>query len=772
MTSRAGIAFLILALLQWGRAANSPDVMDGYAAAHVATERDWETKFRNIPDPNVLRDSMQHLSARPHHVGSPYDKENAEWILAKFKDFGFDAHIETFDVLFPTPKERHVELLAPTHFVAKLQEPPLSIDPTSQQTSEQLPTYNAYSIDGDVTAPLVYVNYGVREDYEELERLGVSVKGAIVIARYGGAWRGIKPKVAAEHGAVGCIIYSDPKDDGYFEGQDFPVGPYRPDEGVQRGSVMDTEYPGDPLTPGVGATKDAKRLKLSEAKTITTIPVLPISYGDAQPLLAAIAGPVAPDTWRGGLPLTYRVGPGPAKVHLVVKSNWDLKTIYDVIAKIPGSETPDEWVLRGNHHDAWVNGADDPISGMVAELEEARALGELVKQGWHPKRTIIYCAWDGEEPGLLGSTEWVEEHDAELQQHAVLYLNSDSSSRGYLNISGAHSLERPVNQVEREIQDPEKNISVWKRAYLRRIGRAGSATDREELRDRADLRIGALGDGSDYTAFLDHAGVAALNMGFGGEAGGGVYHSIYDDFYWYTHFGDPKFVYERALSQMAGTTVMRFADADLLPFDPSGSADTIKRYVTELKTELKKQQEDARERNRQIDEGVFTATADPEKQYVPPPKRPVPPFLNFAPLDNGSEAFARAADRYKKAVARLNENNGAGWQSPALKEINTKLLLTERTFATTDGLKERPWFKHQIYAPGAYTGYGVKTIPAVREAMEENKWKDADEGSVVVGAILMKEASLVDEIAQQLEEAEGPPASPHPQQSNSSSGQQ
>ncbi len=442
----------------------------------------------------------------------------------------------------------------------------------------------------------------------------------------------------------------------------------------------------------------------------------------------------------------------------MVKSNWDLKTIYDVIAKIPGSETPDEWIIRGNHHDAWVNGADDPVSGLVAELEEARALGELMKQGWRPKRTIIYCAWDGEEPGLLGSTEWVEEHNDELHQHAVLYLNSDSSSRGYLGVSGSHSLERSVNQVEREIQDPEKNITVWKRAYLRRIARAGSPQDREELRDRADLRIGALGDGSDYAPFLDHAGVASLNMGFGGEAGGGVYHSIYDDFYWYTHFGDPKFVYERALSQMAGTTVMRFADADLLPFDPSGSADTIKHYVSELKTELKKQQDQARERNREVEEGVFTATADPEKQYVPPPKEVVPPFLNFAPLENGSEAYTKAADRYKKAVAKLNENSGAAWQSPTLKEINARLMLMERTFTTTAGLKERPWFKHQIYAPGAYTGYGVKTIPAVREAMEENKWKDADEGSVIVGAILMKQASLVDALAQQLEQAEGQPA--------------
>ncbi len=757
MTSRIGVAVLIFGLLSLGNAANNSESMDGYSPVHAATERDWETKFRSIPDPGVLRESMQHMSAWPHNVGSAYDKANAEWMLAKFKEYGFDAHIETFDVLFPTPKERHVELLAPTHFVAKLQEPPVSVDPTSQQTAEQLPTYNAYSIDGDVTGPLVYVNYGMRDDYEQLERLGVSVKGAIVIARYGGGWRGIKPKVAAEHGALGCIIYSDPRDDGYFEGQNFPNGPYRPEQGVQRGSVMDTQYPGDPLTPGVGATKDAKRLPLAEAQTITKIPVLPISYGDAQPLLSAIAGPTVPDLWRGALPITYRIGPGPAKVHLVVKSNWDIKTIYDVIARIPGSENPDEWVLRGNHHDAWVNGADDPISGMVAELEEARALGELMKQGWRPKRTIIYCAWDGEEPGLLGSTEWVEEHQEELRQHAVLYLNTDSSARGYLNISGSHTLERAANQVERDIQDPEKHITVWKRAYLRRVARAGTAEDREELRDRGDLRIGALGDGSDYTAFLDYTGVAALNMGFGGESGGGVYHSIYDDFYWYTHFGDTKFVYERALAQMAGSTVMRFADADLLPFDPLGSADTVKRYITELKKELKQKQDEVREHNREVEEGVFIATADPEKQYVPPSPKSMPPYLNFAPLENGVEAYARAAQRYRQAIARLNENGGKAWESPTLKEINARLLLTERTFTVSQGLKERPWFKHQIYAPGAYTGYGAKTIPAVREAMDANKWQEADEGAVLVGQVLMKEASLVDSIAQELEQAEGQP---------------
>src|SRR5713101_2078198 len=509
-----GLGILLLALTP----APTGDLR-GFTAESTKVQRDWEAKFRAIPSPDSLREYMRHVSARPHHVGSPYDKDNADWILAKFKSFGLDARIETFDVLFPTPKERVVELVAPTKFVAKLQEPPVPGDPTSSQQAEQLPSYNAYSIDGDVTAPLVYVNYGVPADYERLERMGVSVKGAIVIARYFGSWRGIKPKVAAEHGAVGCIIYSDPRDDGFTQGDVYPQGPWRPKDGVQRGSVMDMPlYPGDPLTPGVGATQDAKRLQVSEAPTITKIPLLPISYGDAQPLLAALRGVVAPQEWRGGLGITYHVGPGPAKVHLRVTSDWSLKTLYDVIARIPGAAAPDEWVIRGNHHDAWVNGAEDPISGLVPLLEEARAYGQLLKQGWKPRRTIIYAAWDGEEPALLGSTEWVEEHADELAAKAVAYLNSDTNNRGYLDVGGSHSLEAFINDVARDIEDPETKLSAWKRAQLRAIADASSADVRQEARQRADLRIDALGSGSDFTPFLQHVGIATLNLGYRGDA--------------------------------------------------------------------------------------------------------------------------------------------------------------------------------------------------------------------------------------------------------------
>jgi N-acetylated-alpha-linked acidic dipeptidase len=717
----------------------------GFSTESARTEREVENKFRALPDRANLRQNMERLSAHPHHVGSPYDKDNAEWMLAKFKEWGWDAKIENYDVLFPTPKERILELTAPGHFKAKLQEPAVKGDPTSSQLDEQLPSYNAYSIDGDVSAPLVYVNYGAQDDYKELERLGVSVKGAIVIARYGQTWRGIKPKLAAEHGAVGCIIYSDPRDDGYGQGETYPAGPFRPADGVQRGSVMDMPvYPGDPLTPGVGATKDAKRLKLSEVTTLTKIPTLPISYADAQPLLAALTGPVAPESWRGGLPITYRVGPGAATVHLKVSFNWDMKTLYDVIARIPGSTYPDEWIIRGNHHDAWVNGAEDPVAGTVALLEEARGLGELLRQGWKPKRTIIYCVWDGEEEGLLGSTEWAEDHADELQRKAAVYINTDGNGRGFLNMSGSHTLEKFINGVARDVKDPETGLSIWKRLQMRRIeGPPAPAPasptlqqDRQEARQRPDLRIGALGSGSDYSSFIDHLGVASLNLGFGGEDEGGIYHSVYDDFNWYTHFADTDFSYGRALSETVGLAVLRLADAQVIPFDFTDFTDTIRRYVEEIERLAQTQRSEILEHNREIDDGVFAATNDPRRPMVLPAKEPVPPFLNLAPLRNGLAVLERASEQYEKALGHAMEGDGAGLARASMPAVNAQLIAVERTLTLPDGLPGRPWYRNQIYAPGLYTGYGVKTLPGVRESIEEKQWKMAEEQAVRVGKVL------------------------------------
>ena len=756
MMRRSLVTLAALTLVAWTLLAQQDGApgLAGFSGDNARAERQLEQKFRAAISTENIGEYAKLLSARPHHVGSPYDKQDEEWLASKFKEWGWDVRVESFRVLFPTPKERVLEMVEPSRYVAKLQEPPIADDPTSGQQSEQLPSYNAYSIDGDVTAPLVYVNYGIPDDYEELERMGISVKGAIVIARYGASWRGIKPKVAAEHGAVGCLIYSDPRDDGYTAGDVYPKGPWRPAEGVQRGSVVDMAiYPGDPLTPGVGATADAKRLKLEDVKVFTKIPVQPISYADAEPLLAALAGPVAPARWRGGLPITYHVGPGPAKVHLRLKFNWDMKQINDVIARIPGASEAEEWVIRGNHYDAWVNGAQDPVSGMSAMMEEARALGELSKAGWKPKRTIIYCAWDAEEPGLIGSTEWVETHAEELRAHAVAYINTDSHSRGYLNVSGSHSLETFINQVAREVTDPEKNISVWQRRQLKRIADASSGEERERLRSRATWPIEALGSGSDYTAFLDFAGVASLNLDYSGETDGGVYHSVYDDYYWFTHFSDVGFVYGRALAQTAGTAVLRLAGADLLPFNFADLTATVRGYVGDLQRLAETEGNQIRERNRQISEGVFSATSDPRTASAPPAAEAVPPHLNFAPLQNALDALNQSAEHYERVYARAEKEGGAALGRASLAQVNLQLLQSEHALTDANGLPGRSWFKHQLYAPGFYTGYGVKTVPAVREAIEQKQWGTAEQAINTVSKVLENEAGVIEKAAASLEHA-------------------
>jgi N-acetylated-alpha-linked acidic dipeptidase len=508
--------------------------------------------------------------------------------------------------------------------------------------------------------------------------------------------------------------------------------------------------PGDPLTPGVGATKEAKRLTVSEAPSLTRIPVMPISYGDAQPLLAALEGPMAPPDWRGALAIPYHVGPGPTTVRLKVAFNWDIKPVHDVVARIPGAERPDEWVVRGNHHDAWVNGADDPVSALAAMLEEARALGLLLQQGWKPKRTIVYCAWDGEEPMLLGSTEWAEAHAEELRQKAVAYVNTDANGRGYLGMSGSHTLERFVNDVARDVEDPEAKTPVWTRAQARALADASSAEKRRELRQRKDLRLGALGSGSDYTAFIDHLGVASLNLGYGGEDEDGIYHSIYDDFHWYTTFSDTDFVYGRALAQTVGLVVLRLADAELLPFDFSALADTTHEYLKDLKRLLERKQEEIAERNRLIDEGVFQATLDPRRPTVAPPKEEIPPHLNFAPLENAVVALQGSADRYARARAGVE---GRTVPPDFLSRVNARLVRSERILLSPDGLPRRPWFKHLLYAPGVYAGYGAKTMPGAREAIELKRYSEADGEIARIAKALQDEAALADEAAAELEKA-------------------
>ena len=709
----------------------------------------WDARFRAIPEARNIGEYVRIMSARPHHLGSAYGKQNAEWILARFREWGWDARIENYEVLFPTPKERIVEMVEPSRFRLTLEEPPVTVDPTSSQKSEQLPSFNAYSVDGDVTGPLVYVNYGRPVDYEELDRRGISVKGAIVIARYGASWRGIKPKVAAERGAIGCLIYSDPRDDGYWVDGVFPDGPMRSKDGVQRGSVMDIPtYPGDPTTPGRGSTAGASRLELKDITTLTKIPVLPISYGDAQPLLAALTGEAAPMDWRGGLPITYRIGPGPARVHMKLAFDWSLKRVHNVIARLPGSTYPDEWIVRGNHHDAWVNGALDPASGMAAELEEARALGELVKQGWRPKRTIVYAAWDGEEQGLLGSTEWVEHHEAELRDKAAVYINTDGNGRGFLGVGGSHALEPLVNAVAKEVEDPETKSSVWKRMQARAIA-MGPQPARNEARSRPDLRIGALGSGSDYSAFLQHAGIPSLNVSFSGlDNSEGIYHSIYDDYYHFTKFLDTDFAYGRALAQTVGSLVIRLADEDVLPFQFTSLADTVQTYVGELQGQLTQQQSETRELNKQIEEGVFTSIADPRRAFRAPVVDTVPPSINFAPLENAASALTQAAERYKKTL----DASRSRLTPDAIRSLNKSVIQSERQLTHEAGLPRRSWYRHLLYAPGFYTGYSVKTMPGVREAMEQKDFAEAEREIVRIAEALNRETELINGMTRTIEQ--------------------
>ncbi len=709
----------------------------GFTAADAVKEHALEAQFDSQLDRENLRDWMRRLSARPHHLGSAYDHDNMEFVASMFRSWGYDTNIEEFRVLFPTPKMRVVEMVAPERYTLKLFEPPLAADSTSGQSNEQLPVYNAYSIDGEVTGDLVYVNYGVPKDYEELERNGVDVKGKIVIARYGGSWRGIKPKVAAEHGAIGCIIYSDPRDDGYYQGDVYPKGAYRSEDGAQRGSVMDMPlHTGDPLTPGIGATKDAKRLTKEESGVLTKIPVLPVSYGDALPLLRALGGPVAPPDWRGALPITYHLGPGPTRVHMNLQFNWDLVPAYDVIARLQGSERPDEWVIRGNHCDAWVNGANDPVSGLVAELEEARAIGQLAKAGSRPKRTMIYAVWDGEEQGLIGSTEWVEQHAAELQQHAVAYINSDTNGRGFLDAAGSHTLERLVTQVARDVPDAERKVSVLERLRARDLANTKEPEERKEIRDRELIRLAALGSGSDYTPFLQHLGIAALNIGYGGEDGGGSYHSIYDSFDHYTRFTDPGFAYGIVQAKTTGRLMLRLANADVLPFEYSTLADTIGRYTDEVTKLADTTRKDIEERNRLAADNTLELAADPTETFIAPKALPPAPYLNFAPLQNAVARLKKAASDYAKVAPST--------ASPALDEA---MMHAEQSLTRSEGLPRRPWFRHQIYAPGFYTGYGVKTLPGVREAIEQKNWAEANQQIEIEAKVLEDYAAQIDKAA-------------------------
>lgn len=715
------------------QALNSQNVkLTGFYEKNIEKQLKLEQLFDRNLSPDNLGNTIKTLSSVPHHIGSPGDKKNAEYILELFKSYGWEAEIETFYVLFPTPEARVLEMISPVSFKAILKEPAIKEDKNSSQTG-QLPIYNAYSDDGDVTAGLVFVNYGLPEDYQILYKNGIDVKGKIVIAKYGKSWRGIKPKVAQEHGAIGCLIYSDPADDGYYFGDVYPKGSFRNEYGAQRGSVMDMPaYPGDPLTPGVGALKDVKRLERSEATNLLKIPVLPISYHDAAPLLQALDGPVVPVEWHGGLPFAYHLGTGQTKVHLKVKFNWDIVPCYDVIAKIRGAIFPDEWVIRGNHHDAWVNGATDPSSGQAAMLEEAKSIGNLLKTGWRPSRTIVYCAWDGEEPGLLGSTEWVEEHGKELEGKAVLYINTDGNGRGFLFAEGSHALEPFIDEVAKQVIDPQTNVSIFERKKDHEIITAVNAEASKQLWEENVLKLTAPGSGSDYSSFIQHAGVPILNMGFSGEDLGGEYHSIYDSWDFYLRFKDPGFRYGVTLAETVGHAILRMANADGLPFDYRHLLNTVISYADEIMSLLKKTRESTEFENQIINSGVYSIGEDPQRNYKAPVLKGIVPYLDFSPLQNALQQLTKTVDSIDIAFHRnMRANNISA-------EFNQALYKAERQLLTEEGLPDRGWYKHILYAPGFYTGYDVKTLPGIREAIEQRNWNEAQQQIETASKAILK----------------------------------
>lgn len=703
-----------------------PVSVAGFSRGPASQELAAEKKMDELLSADNISQYIKDLSAQPHHLSSPGNEANAKYIMEKFKSWGFETTTDTFYVLFPTPVTRLLEMTGiPTasgqakNFKAALKEPALKEDATSGQAG-QLPTYNCYSADGDVTAELVYVNYGVPADYEMLERMGIDVKGKIVIAKYGQSWRGIKPKVAQEHGAIGCIIYSDPKGDGYYQGDVYPKGPYKPEYGVQRGSVLDMPtYPGDPLTPNVGATKEATRLDRKDAISLLKIPVLPISYADAQPLLESLEGQVVPESWRGALPITYHVGPSKSKVHLKLAFDWQVRPLHNVIAKLKGFELPDEWVIRGNHYDAWVNGAADPVSGLAALMEEARAVGEMVKTGYKPKRTMIYCAWDGEEEGLLGSTEWVEQHAEELKQKAVIYINTDGNGRGFLSAGGSHALEPAFTEITRMVNDPQNGVSAFQRKLSRDIINAATVKDKKDILAKQTFSLYALGSGSDYSPFFQHLGISSMNISFDGEDEGGEYHSIYDSYDMYRRFKDPTFEYGVALAKVCGRTTLRFANAEVLPFDFRSLQQTIGKYVTEVMTMTDEMREKTAIDNRVIKEKHYSIANNVTEPLLAPSVKEEVPYLNFSSLQNALSTLEKAAEE----LQLVKDKN-----VPVEKrvELNKKLCHAEQVLLTA-GLPRRNWYRHSIYAPGYYTGYGVKTLPGIREAIEQRNWKEAQE---------------------------------------------
>ena len=670
-------------------ASTSAAAIDGFSAERAVAQRRWEEQFRAVPSPKSAREHLRILTLDPHIAGSKEDYATAVYVRDQLRSYGIAAELRQYDVYLNYPNTPPVlELITNKRQKLSVTEAAVPGDPTSTHPKIP-PLFNGYSASGDVTAPVVYANYGLPPDYEELKKAGVDVKGKIVIVRYGNSFRGVKAKVAQDHGAVGCIIYSDPADDGYMQGDVYPKGPWRPVASGQRGSVQYLfDYPGDPLTPGRPAIDGVPRLKPEEATDLTRIPVQPIAYDVARQIIAPLKGPVRPHGFQGGLPFAYHVGgTDHVKVRLKTDMDYKIRPIWNVVARIEGSVEPNRWIVLGNHRDAWVFGAVDPNSGTSAMLEVGRGLGELLKQGWKPRRTIVLCSWDAEEYGLIGSVEWVEELAAELREKAVAYLNLDAAVSGnQFGASTVPSLWKLMRAVTREVKDPKSGKTV----YQRWQDQSREQRSEEERNTAGEARIGPLGSGSDYTPFLQHLGIASTDMGFGGDYG--VYHSAYDSFYWMDRFGDPGFVYHVAAAQIWGMLALRLADADGLSFDYTDYANEIRRFF--------------RDSMRVAGWRKLAAQFDDK------------------PMLEAIEEFAKEAERIEKARQDAIRDG----DRTRLARVNDALMLAERQFIDPHGLRGRAWYKHQIYAPGIYTGYAAQPLTDFRQALEERNGANAKAG--------------------------------------------
>jgi N-acetylated-alpha-linked acidic dipeptidase len=687
----------------------------GFQPTRVEAQRALEQRLRDVPDAAQAEANLRHLTSEPHMAGTEASHRVAQWLQEQYRSFGFDAEIVSYSVWLPQPREVKLELTAPETKSLATPEQSFEVDKDTFDTRAVV-GFNAFSPSADVTAPVVYVNYGAPEDYRDLDARGISVEGKIAIVRYGHSYRGIKTKLAEEHKAVGLIIYSDPQDDGYVVGDPFPRGPWRPISGIQRGSVLYTQlYPGDPLTPGVAATPDAKRLAPASAANLSHIPTLPINAQDAAVILQNLGGPQVPKGWQGGLPFTYHLGPGDSTVHIKLVMDYQQRAIYDVIAKLRGTDDS-QWVVMGNHHDAWVFGAADPNSGTAVMLETARALGELVRTGWKPRRTIVMCEWDAEEPGLIGSTEWVEANRAELQSKAVAYMNTDVGVNGpNFSASAIPSLKELVRDVTRDVQDPHPSpnrsiYDVWReRAMHPRDEASGNARPEPKSETPGEVQLSALGAGSDFCPFLDHAGIPSLDMGFGGDYG--VYHSLYDDFYWMKHFGDPTFIYHATLARIIGTVALRLDEADVLPYDFTAYASEIARSAGELASH------------------AGQPGGDPAAAKA---------------VSEASAQLTAAAAHATKALQSLSTSP----LSPARQsELNRSLAAVEQSLLSPEGLVGRPWYKHTVYAPGVHAGYAAEVFPGPNEALERKDSVVFRAEADSLAAALRRAAARLDDVA-------------------------